>query len=137
MDMLWSGWGDPAKAQPLPDSVIGLLRELLGVKPRGAEPVALEDIPVPPSLLDPAAHHALLTALGGGEHVRTDAETRIRHTRGKSTPDLLRMRDVDVDDLPAAVVLPASHDDVLAVLRTCAEHGLGLVPFGGGTSVVG
>jgi alkyldihydroxyacetonephosphate synthase len=136
MDMLWSGWGDPARAQPLPDSVIGLLRELLGVKPRGAEPLTLEEIPVPPSPLASEAHRALAAAIGE-EHVRTDAETRIRHTRGKSTPDLLRMRSGDVDDHPAAVVLPASHDEVLALLRTCAEHGLGIVPFGGGTSVVG
>ncbi|MFJ4369305.1 FAD-binding oxidoreductase [Streptomyces chartreusis] len=137
MDMLWSGWGDPAKAAPLPETVIGLLRDLLGVKPRTAGPVALEDIAVPQPGLEPAAHQALSAAVGGEEHVRTDAETRVRHTRGKSTPDLLRIRDGEVDDVPAAVVLPAGHDDVLAVLRACAEHGLAVVPFGGGTSVVG
>ncbi|MER5942283.1 FAD-binding oxidoreductase [Streptomyces sp. NPDC001928] len=137
MDMLWSGWGDPAKAAPLPETVIGLLRDLLGVKPRTAGPVALEDIAVPEPGLEPAARQALSAAVGGEEHVRTDAETRIRHTRGKSTPDLLRIRDGEVDDVPAAVVLPATHDDVLAVLRACAEHGLAVVPFGGGTSVVG
>ncbi|MFJ2004559.1 FAD-binding oxidoreductase [Streptomyces chartreusis] len=137
MDMLWSGWGDPAKAAPLPETVIGLLRDLLGVKPRTAGPVALEDIAVPQPGLEPAARQALSAAVGGEEHVRTDAGTRIRHTRGKSTPDLLRIRDGEVDDVPAAVVLPAGHDDVLAVLRACAEHGLAVVPFGGGTSVVG
>ncbi|MFI6932003.1 FAD-binding oxidoreductase [Streptomyces sp. NPDC050287] len=136
MDMLWNGWGDPARGRPLPDTVTGLLRDLLGVRPRGTEPVGLAEIPVPPSALTPAAHRELVSAVGG-THVRTDAETRIRHTRGKSTPDLLRMRDGEVDDLPAAVVLPASHDEVLAVLRACAEHALALVPFGGGTSVVG
>ncbi|GHH30024.1 FAD-binding oxidoreductase [Streptomyces lanatus] len=137
MDMLWSGWGDPAKAAPLPESVIGLLRDLLGVKPRTAGPVALEDIAVPEPGLEPAALQALVDAVGGAEHLRTDAQTRIRHTRGKSTPDLLRIRDGEVDDIPAAVVLPATHDDVLAVLRACAEHALPVVPFGGGTSVVG
>ncbi|MEU7057055.1 FAD-binding oxidoreductase [Streptomyces sp. NPDC046197] len=137
MDMLWSGWGDPAKAAPLPDTVIGLLRDLLGVEPRGGEPVALEEIRVPESPLSPAARRALLDAVGDEAYVRTDTETRIRHTRGKSTPDLLRIRCGDADDVPAAVVLPAGHDDVLAVLGACAEHGLALVPFGGGTSVVG
>ena len=137
MDMLWSGWGDPAKATPLPDTVIGLLRDLLGVKPRSAEPVGLDDIAVPEGQLEPAVHRALAAAVGGEEHVRTDAETRIRHTRGKSTPDLLRMRQGDVADTPAAVLLPAGHDEVLAVLRACAQHGLPVVPFGGGTSVVG
>ncbi|MFE9773280.1 FAD-binding oxidoreductase [Streptomyces sp. NPDC005931] len=137
MDMLWSGWGDPARATPLPETVIGLLRDLLGVKPRESAPVALEDLAVPEPDLAPDARRALADALGGEEHVRTDPETRVRHTRGKSTPDLLRMRHGDVTDVPAAVVLPAGHDEVLAVLRVCAEHRLPVVPFGGGTSVVG
>ncbi len=138
MDMLWSGWGDPERAAPLPDAVTGLLRDLLGVKPREAATVALEDLAVPASPLTPDAHRALAAALGGEAHVRTDAETRVRHTRGKSTPDLLRMRGGDLAAaLPAAVLLPATHDEVLAVLRLCAGHGLAAVPFGGGTSVVG
>ncbi|MFF9126983.1 FAD-binding oxidoreductase [Streptomyces sp. NPDC014889] len=137
MDMLWSGWGDPARAAPLPDSVTGLLRDLLGVRPREAGPVALEEIRVPASPLTANALRDLAAAVGDEAHVRTDAESRVRHTRGKSTPDLLRIRSGDVTDVPAAVVLPADHDDVLAVLRACAAHGLALVPFGGGTSVVG
>lgn len=39
--------------------------------------------------------------------------------------------------MPDAVVLPASHDEVCEVLRACARHDLAVVPFGGGTSVVG
>ncbi|NEC47465.1 FAD-binding oxidoreductase, partial [Actinospica acidiphila] len=53
MDMLWSGWGDPGRAAPLPDPVTGLLRDLLGVKPRGTATVALEDLDVPASPLAP------------------------------------------------------------------------------------
>ncbi|MFJ8544052.1 FAD-binding oxidoreductase [Streptomyces sp. NPDC093586] len=137
MDMLWNGWGDPARATPLPDTVTGLLRDLLGVEESGSAPVRLEEIDVPAALDDPA-RQALLAAVGDrADRVRTDAETRVRHTRGKSTPDLLRMRRGDVRDTPAAVVLPGSHDEVLAVMRVCADHGLALVPFGGGTSVVG
>ncbi|MFJ3211772.1 FAD-binding oxidoreductase [Streptomyces flaveolus] len=137
MDMLWNGWGDPARATPLPDTVTGLLRDLLGVKENGGAPVRLEEIDVPVAL-DGPARQALLAAVGDrADRVRTDAETRVRHTRGKSTPDLLRMRRGDVRDTPAAVVLPGGHDEVLAVMRACADHGLALVPFGGGTSVVG
>lgn len=138
MDMLWNGWGDPARATPLPDTVTGLLGELLGVKPRDAASVPLEQIDVPDSPLDAAAHRALAAAVGDRpDRLRTDAETRVRHTRGKSTPDLLRIRAGDTTDTPAVVVLPDSHEEVLAVLAACAEHGLALVPFGGGTSVVG
>ncbi|MEV7437477.1 FAD-binding oxidoreductase [Streptomyces griseoviridis] len=137
MDMLWSGWGDPAEAAPLPETVTGLLRDLLGVTPRATGPLDLADLDVPEPGLPPAVLDDLAGAVGGAAHLRTDAETRVRHTRGKSTPDLLRIRDGDLDDVPAAVLLPAGHDDVLAVLRACARHGLPLVPFGGGTSVVG
>ncbi|MEU0743288.1 FAD-binding oxidoreductase [Streptomyces sp. NPDC006134] len=136
--MRWNGWGDPARATPLPAPVTGLLRDWLGVRPRGTRAARLEEIAVPGPALDESARQALLSAVGGRtEYVRTDAETRIRHTRGKSTPDLLRIRSGDVTDAPAAVVLPDGHDEVLAVLRACAAHRVPLVPFGGGTSVVG
>ncbi|WP_406730335.1 FAD-binding oxidoreductase [Streptomyces sp. NBC_01794] len=137
MDMLWSGWGDPAKAAPLPDTVVGLLRDLLGVTPSESGPAHIEGIPAPESALTDETRKALVDCLGDAAHLRTDAEARIRHTRGKSTPDLLRIRAGEVDDIPAAVALPGSHDEVLAVLRVCAEHGVSAVPFGGGTSVVG
>src|SRR5213078_831000 len=49
----------------------------------------------------------------------------------------LRMRAGDARPAPDAVVEPASHDAVRAVLEACAEHRVAVVPFGGGTSVVG
>ncbi|QNP61832.1 FAD-binding oxidoreductase [Streptomyces genisteinicus] len=137
MDMLWSGWGDPAKAAPLPDAVTGLLRDLLGVTRREEGIASLDAVEVPASPLGAEALAALADCVGGAAHVDTGAESRVRHTRGKSTPDLLRIRAGDTADTPAAVVLPGSHDEVLAVLRVCAEQGLSAVPFGGGTSVVG
>ncbi|MFI8368190.1 FAD-binding oxidoreductase [Streptomyces sp. NPDC085466] len=137
MEMLWSGWGDPAKAAPLPDAVTGLLRDLLGVTPRDGGPTGLAAVEAPAPALADEARAALRTAVAAPDGLREDAESRIRHTRGKSTPDLLRIRAGEVEDIPAAVVLPAGHDEVLAVLSACADHGLAAVPFGGGTSVVG
>jgi alkyldihydroxyacetonephosphate synthase len=133
VDMLWSGWGDPERAERLPDSVTDLLRELLGVHAEPAEPVKLAEIQ-PPA---PRPVAGVLADVVGEEYVRTDDETRIRHTRGKSTPDLLRIRAGDARDAPDAVVLPGSHEEVAAVLARCAEHRIAVVPFGGGTSVVG
>jgi alkyldihydroxyacetonephosphate synthase len=34
-------------------------------------------------------------------------------------------------------LLPATDDEVAAILRYCSQHGIAVVPFGGGTSVVG
>ncbi|MEV6106634.1 FAD-binding oxidoreductase [Streptomyces sp. NPDC051940] len=131
--MLWNGWGDPSRATPLPQAVAGLLHELLGVEPSADAPVELERIRVAPGRLTGPA----LAALSAVAEVRTDDESRVRHTRGKSTPDLMRMRAGETADAPDAVVLPASHDEVCAVLAVCAEHAVAVVPFGGGTSVVG
>jgi alkyldihydroxyacetonephosphate synthase len=139
VDMLWSGWGDPAAATPLPDAVTGLLHDLLGVRKadRTAPDLAEVTAALPGGRLPAAARDALAAAVGP-DHVRTDAETRVRHTRGKSTPDLLRLRAGQAAAAaPEAVLLPAGHDEVQAVLRVCAEHGVPVVPFGGGTSVVG
>ncbi|NDU73450.1 FAD-binding protein [Actinomadura sp. DSM 109109] len=134
--MLWSGWGDPAKAAPLPEPVAGLLRDLLGVRPAEEPPAALGEV----RLAEPRLAEDDLAALAasvGEEHVRSGAEARLRHTRGKSTPDLLRIRAGDAAEAPDAVVLPRTHGEVLAVLEVCAGRRIAVVPFGGGTSVVG
>ena len=134
--MLWRGWGDPARARPLPDAVRELLHDLLGVRPADAPPLPLAEVGVPASRLPPATRAALAAVVGDGS-IRDDDESRVRHTRGKSTPDLLRIRRGDVAAAPDAVVLPGTHDDVLGVLRVCTEHRVVVVPYGGGTSVVG
>lgn len=134
-DMLWSGWGDPDEATGLPPEVLGLLEQALGVK-RPNPPIGLGDVRLPDSTL-PAPARERLAAVVSADNVRDDAEARVLHTRGKSTPDLLRLRSGEADDAPDAVVLPGSHDEVVAVLAACAEHRVAVVPFGGGTSVVG
>jgi len=134
--MLWSGWGDPAKATELPEPVRRLLADFLGVRGPAVPAATFGEVRLPVPVL-PAPALAALAAITGPEHVRTDDDARIRHTRGRSTPDLLLMRAGDGSDAPDAVVLPGSHDEVAAVLRVCADHRVAVVPFGGGTSVVG
>ncbi|MEV0229400.1 FAD-binding oxidoreductase [Nonomuraea sp. NPDC050786] len=134
--MLWSGWGDPAKARELPEQVRRLLRDFLGVRAPDTPAVALESVRLPPVALSGSLLGAL-AGIVGPAHVLTSHEARVRHTRGKSTPDLLRMRTGDGSDAPDAVVLPGSHDEVAELLRVCSAERVAVVPFGGGTSVVG
>ncbi|GAA3260346.1 FAD-binding oxidoreductase [Nonomuraea helvata] len=134
--MLWSGWGDPAKARELPEQVRRLLRDFLGVRAPDTPAVALESVRLPPVAL-PGPLLGALAEVVGSAHVLTSHEARVRHTRGKSTPDLLRMRAGDGSDAPDAVVLPGSHDEVAELLRLCSAERVAVVPFGGGTSVVG
>ena len=134
-DMLWSGWGDPAQARTLSPEVLELLSQALGVR-APAPAVEVSEVRLPaPRLGDGPAER--LAAVVGADHVRTDDEARLLHTRGKSTPDLLRIRSGDAGGAPDAIVLPGSHDEVLELLAVCSRERVVAVPFGGGTSVVG
>jgi alkyldihydroxyacetonephosphate synthase len=134
--MLWSGWGDPAQAVDLPEPLRKLLQDLLGVRAPQTPAASFGEIRLAPMALSSLVLTEL-RAVVGADHVRFDDDARIRHTRGKSTPDLMRMRAGDGSDAPDTVVLPGSHADVLELLRLCATHRVAVVPFGGGTSVVG
>ncbi|WP_312173819.1 FAD-binding oxidoreductase, partial [Microbacterium sp.] len=133
--MRWNGWGDPAKAKELPGAVRALLPVKLGRIPRSAPAASFDEVDLAASALEEADRLAL-AAIVGEEHVRTDREARIRHSGGKSTLDLLRRRKVQ-QLAPDAVIDPADDGEIAAVLRLASERGIAVVPFGGGTSVVG
>ena len=135
-EIAWAGWGDPAQAEPLAPALNDLLTQALGVRGPGQPAGELSAVRLPEPSLPDGARERLAGAVGA-ENVLDDPESRIRRTRGKSTPDLLRLRAGEADDAPDAVVLPGSGEEVLEVLRTCAAHRVAVVPFGGGTSVVG
>ncbi|HWM07113.1 MAG TPA: FAD-binding oxidoreductase [Actinophytocola sp.] len=78
-----------------------------------------------------------LESVVGPEHVLLGRDDRLGRAGGMSYLDLLRHRGTGELAVPDAVVLPADPDEVTRVVEVCAEHGIGLVPFGGGTSVVG
>ncbi len=69
--------------------------------------------------------------------VLTAHEHRIRRAAGKGYPDLVRLRSGALGPAPDAVVMPGSAEQVAALLEVCAREGVAVVPFGGGTSVVG
>jgi len=131
--MHWSRWGDPAQAGPLSESAFALVDAFIGTTETPAvEPESVR--------LSAALGGQLLEELAGivgAEHVHTDHETRLHRTRGKSTPDMLKLRAGDGTDSPDAVVRPGTHDEVAALIAWAVERHVALVPFGGGTSVVG
>ena len=135
-DQSWSGWGDPGQAPTLPEAVHALLRDGLGVRHLGRSPGSIDQLVLPQPSLPGSARNALARVVGDA-YLRDDSQTRVRHMRGKSTPDLLRLRAGDLGGAPDAVLFPGDHDQVLELLRVCSEHHVAAVPFGGGTSVVG
>ena len=88
-------------------------------------------------LRDSALTDGVRARLEGIAEVRDDAAARVGHCRGKSYLDLLAQRAGECEDAPDAVVAPESAEAVQAVLYACSEEGVAVVPFGGGTSVVG
>ncbi len=134
--MVWDAWGIPAGHQPLSERIRGLLTQVFGVSGNTVARRDEGDVPLRESALTQARQAGLIEVVGPG-NVSTDHLDRLRHAGGKSTPDLLRRRADGPQDAPDAVVFPADHDQVLAVLAYCAEHAVAVVPFGGGTSVVG
>jgi alkyldihydroxyacetonephosphate synthase len=128
-------WGDPSHVVDLPDAA-GAALAALGVKTPDHGPVDPAEATLPEVTLARAVRAELEAALGA-DQVTSDAAARVRHTRGWSTPDLLKLRAGDASDAPDAVVFPGSDDEVVRVLEICTEHRVAVVPFAGGTSVVG
>lgn len=133
--MRWNGWGDPERAKPLPRPVQALLPLLLGRVRKPTSPVELARVRIAPTALSSEDLDALRVAVGA-VNVDTSTEARVYHAGGRSTPDLLRRRHEE-QATPDAVVHPASHEEVRACLDLAAERSLAVIPFGGGTSVVG
>jgi alkyldihydroxyacetonephosphate synthase len=134
--MHWWGWGEREPPQALPAGALELLRERVGVAERPRAPVSLEAVRLPEVRLRDSARDALRRIVGD-DGVRDDRRERVAHAAGKGYVDLVRMRAGTPDAAPDAVVLPAGHEQVRAVLDLCATSSLAVVPFGGGTSVVG
>lgn len=122
----WNGWGDSAHEYPLTEDARRFLRERVGdaEAPRDA---SLEETlqRIPPSRLD------------GVAMFQTHPELRLRHARGHSFPDWIALRAGTPGPFPDAVALPTRHDEVAAALAEAARRGAVVIPYGGGTSVVG
>ncbi|HEX6227885.1 MAG TPA: FAD-binding oxidoreductase [Solirubrobacterales bacterium] len=132
-DAKWWGWGDPSIAPELDAEARAMLQDRIGELepwPLVAEVDEFE-LPAAEPLPD-----ALVEAVGG-EAVFTAGEDRLRHATGRGYADLARLRSGHLDAAPDAVLLPADEEAVRRVLATCAAEGVAVVPFGGGTSVVG
>jgi alkyldihydroxyacetonephosphate synthase len=135
--MRWWGWGEDGHDVPLSDAAVAMLRDELDVDPEVRRPpVGLDQVRLPDPRLSGAVRARLETVVGRG-NLRDDRDARIAHAAGRSYPDLVRLRSGDASRAPDTVAMPASAEQVREVLAACAEARVAVVPFGGGTSVVG
>jgi len=132
-DSKWWGWGDPAIEPELDAEAVAVLSERIGEltpSPRAEELEAFE-------LPDPRPLPAALTEAAGPDGVFASTEDRVRRAAGRGYADLTRLRSGRLAAAPDAVLLPADAGGVQRLLAACAAEGVAVVPFGGGTSVVG
>lgn len=124
----WNGWGDEGDSTAVGAGGRRLLEARIGPGTPPREATLAEVVArVPASRLEP--DDAL--------RLTTDPEARVRRARGQSLPDLAALRYGRLDAVPDAVARPAEPHDVRALIDHAAASGARLIPYGGGTSVVG
>jgi alkyldihydroxyacetonephosphate synthase len=122
----WNGWGDDTISYDLPGQVAGYLAGQVGPgePPHDAAPSeALASVPPARPLEHPL--------------VKSDAVERLRHARGQSFPDWVALRSARIPAFPDGVAYPTTDGDVTELIQFCQATGAQLIPYGGGTSVVG
>ncbi len=122
----WNGWGDEDEQFPVPAGAARFLEQRLGAARPGAS-ASLGSVlaAVPPSRLP---DHGL---------VDRAPEIRVRHARGQGMPDWIATRSGRLGTVPDGVASPSTREHVRELLRYAADSGARLIPYGGGTSVVG
>jgi alkyldihydroxyacetonephosphate synthase len=136
----WNGWGLAEKTFELgerEEALWSFLRDELATGPlEKVEPRSLEEhAPGPSHVTDSLA--AELAAIVGAEHVKRDPYQRIFHSAGRSFRDVVALRIGPLTSVTDAVVYPRDAGEVERILALASERDLGVVPFGGGSSVVG
>lgn len=122
----WWGWGWTREALA-DDACAGLAAGLPGC---ATEPVPVPEVPAlrPPRVTPPAAL---------ADRFTSEPEVRAGHTYGKAFRDVVRALAGDLSAAPDLVAFPRTEDDVTAVLDWAGDAGVAVVPYGGGSSVVG
>lgn len=121
----WNGWGNIEVEYPLHESALSFLESKLGPS-RKPQDISLEELTkkVPQSHIG----HKLVT---------TDSFDRVRHARGQSLPDWIALRSGNIEYFPAGVAYPQSNQDIKSLINYAYDNDIALIPYGGGTSVVG
>jgi alkyldihydroxyacetonephosphate synthase len=82
----------------------------------------------PPRVSPPASLAALCS---------TEPVDRAGHARGKAFRDVARNLQGRLDRVPDLITRPRTEQDVIDVLDWCGREGISVIPYGGGSSVVG
>ncbi|MSP62655.1 MAG: FAD-binding oxidoreductase [Myxococcales bacterium] len=126
------GWGH---ADQLPDEAA---RRALGIQVGGllgGDALDPRPLPHPEAIRLPPPRVAPPPSLAA--FCSDDAAERAAHTYGKGYRDLVRGFSGDFSAAPDLVARPRTEGEIEAALEWCGAANVALIPFGGGTSVVG
>ncbi|MDZ7801211.1 MAG: FAD-binding oxidoreductase [Trueperaceae bacterium] len=128
----------PLAGMPLPH-FMPFVEELLGV-PVG--PDHLQEPVPPPALPAPVRHEAFLADLRDAlpeDRLDDGEEARLVHSHGQlSVEEIYRLLGGNIPErIVDLVVHPRDEDEVQTLVRLAHEHGVVLIPYGGGTNVSG
>ena len=124
----WWGWGWADEA--LDDEACARYGALLPGLPDAPIPVPrITDVDLRPPRVDPPG------ALDG--LLSTDPSQRAGHTYGKAYRDVVRALRGDLAAAPDLVARPTTETEVTAILDWAGSADIAVVPYGGGSSVVG
>ena len=125
----WGYEGDGLSEAEKSSRIQSFYQDRFGVEFGDASPPVVGDIDLAkPSLSPPEALSAICTSEPGA---------RLLHTYGKSYPDSVKIFSRDFENAPDMVARPRSEEEVQAVLDWASDAEVAVVPFGGGSSVVG
>lgn len=124
------GWEDAGPSKDQVERLGLLLAARFGLSEIAVQaPPTLDEIELRPSRLIPPASLAALCS--------DDKRDRAEHSYGKSFRDVVRALRREFSNPPDLVAYPREEADVLALLDWCASARAAVIPFGGGSSVVG
>ncbi len=135
----WWGWGRLEQTYNLANRPYFwpyLRKRLSFAKEPFFFPPDWREIEIPPPALTPAVRQKLEDIVGS-DQIDDSPRARITHVYGKSYHDLIRIRTHQFAEFPDAVVFPRSEEQILRLLAWAREEQSAVVPWGGGTSVVG
>jgi alkyldihydroxyacetonephosphate synthase len=122
----WNGWGDANTHYPFPDSAASYLTERIGA-----------GSPTPDATLEETLRSAPGSRLVDHPGVRTETVERLLHARGQSLPDWIALRSGRIGTFPDGVAYPEDEAQVRGWYAYARLNGATIIPYGGGTSVVG
>ncbi len=138
--MKWWGWGDPNMTFPIKNkpNLWPFIKNKLGLNSdaKNHAPVSREMI----KLSSPQINNEFLTQLStilGPHQLTSNEDQRLLHSYGKSFANLFYVRKGIVKQAPDLIVFPESHEDVESIVALAHTHNVCLIPFGGGTNIVG